>query len=371
MKLLYLYANARSRSEIENPSSGSYKMDYALFGANHANTFGHQVIETTETQSNSEKKWIGIKLNFLLNKFIKIIGGYGGDWFKILTLKRSIAKTDIIISTSDRVGIPLILLMKLGLIEKKPILYISIGLPKRLKKMRGIYKHFFISSLTQHVDSIVCYGWQEAQTLKELLKDKGDIVTFVPFGVQVDLFRPISEETTQHIVSIGADPHRDFELLISIAHQIPSPITIVTNAHHARVLEHKLSPFPKNISIIQNLAFEKMKDLMDSASLIVLPVKENSYSGATTTLLQAMALEKPVIVTETEAIKNGYHLKDGHNCLLVEPGNSQELLHKILLVCKNTEFARNLGKHARITATEQLSWKNFEEKIFSLIRACL
>jgi hypothetical protein len=45
--------------------------------------------------------------------------------------------------------------------------------------------------------------------------------------------------------------------------------------------------------------------------VVALPVRENTYSGATTVLLQALALGKPVVVSRTSAIATGYGLWTG------------------------------------------------------------
>ena len=65
-----------------------------------------------------------------------------------------------------------------------------------------------------------------------------------------------------------------------------------------------------------------MRDRLERARVVALPVRENSYSGATTVLLQAMALAKPVVVTRTAAIATGYGLEDGENVPLVAPGDA-------------------------------------------------
>ena len=66
-----------------------------------------------------------------------------------------------------------------------------------------------------------------------------------------------------------------------------------------------------------------MRRRLEEARVVALPVLDNSYSGATTVLLQAMALAKPVVVTRTKAIASGYGLVDGENCRLVEPGDAR------------------------------------------------
>ena len=84
------------------------------------------------------------------------------------------------------------------------------------------------------------------------------------------------------------------------------------------------------------------------ARVVALPVRENSYSGATTVLLQAMALGKPVVVTRTKAIETGYGLVDGENCRLVAPGDDMGF-ERASPECCGTSSTRALSgrAHAR------------------------
>ena len=78
---------------------------------------------------------------------------------------------------------------------------------------------------------------------------------------------------------------------------------------------------PDNVAVETDLPFDEMRRRLERARVVALPVRDNSYSGATTVLLQAMALAKPVVVTRTAAIATGYGLEDGDNVRLVGPGD--------------------------------------------------
>ena len=73
---------------------------------------------------------------------------------------------------------------------------------------------------------------------------------------------------------------------------------VVTTADRARSLAGRSS----NVAVETDLPFDEMRRRLERARVVALPVRENSYSGATTVLLQAMALAKPVVVTRTAAI---------------------------------------------------------------------
>ena len=69
-------------------------------------------------------------------------------------------------------------------------------------------------------------------------------------------------------------------------------------------------------------------DRLERARVVALPVRDNSYSGATTVLLQAMALGKPVVVTRTAAIATGYGLEDGANVPCSSPPGDAAALRR-------------------------------------------
>jgi glycosyltransferase involved in cell wall biosynthesis len=98
-------------------------------------------------------------------------------------------------------------------------------------------------------------------------------------------------------------------------------------------------------------------------------VRENSYSGATTVLLQAMALGKPVVVARTAAIATGYGLEDGDNVRLVTPGDAAGFGRALADVLGDEETAGALGVRARATVESELSWDRYVERLERLLLA--
>ena len=101
---------------------------------------------------------------------------------------------------------------------------------------------------------------------------------------------------------------------------------------------------PANVTIEVDLPFEQMRERLERARVVALPVRENTYSGATTVLLQAMALEKPVVVSRTSAIATGYGLVDGENCRLVAPGDAASFAEALGDILRDDVQARSLGR---------------------------
>jgi glycosyltransferase involved in cell wall biosynthesis len=187
----------------------------------------------------------------------------------------------------------------------------------------------------------------------------------VPFGVDVDAFRPVGAPPAVDVVSVGADPHRDLELLLRIAEAQPeTSFLVVTTGDHARSLARRA-----NITVETDLPFDEMRDRLERARVVALPVRDNSYSGATTVLLQAMALAKPVVVSRTAAIATGYALEEGRNVRLAGPGDAAAFGRALAELLGDEARARALGSAARATVESELSWDRYVERIEGFLLA--
>ena len=109
-----------------------------------------------------------------------------------------------------------------------------------------------------------------------------------------------------------------------------------------------------------------MRRRLERARVVALPVRDNSYSGATTVLLQAMALAKPVVVTRTAAVATGYGLEDGENVRLVAPGDGAAFGSALAELLRDDEQARALGSQARATVESELTWERYVARLEAL-----
>ena len=111
----------------------------------------------------------------------------------------------------------------------------------------------------------------------------------------------------------------------------------------------------------------RVRECLLRARVVALPVQDNTYSGATTTLLQAMACGRPAVVTRTAAIARGYHLDDGVNCRLVPPGDLGALEHAVTGLLEDGNLAAGLGLRARETVERNLTWAGYAAEIRRLL----
>jgi glycosyltransferase involved in cell wall biosynthesis len=337
---------------------------YALFGLDEIAARGVDVRHNLERDSRTPL-WARAAAA-AANRPLYAAGGYGGDFASVLASLRQVNAADVIFSTVDTVGIPLILLKRAGLV-RPPLVYVSIGLPERLEQLRGERMRNLYRTALGKAAAVVAYSENEAGWLRDWLAPGGPLVVFVPFGADVDVFRPVEAEPDADVLSVGVDPRRDFELLVAIAERNPElSFRIVAGAGRAR----SLGELPANVALETDIPLEQVRSRLAGARCVALPVRDNSYSGATTTLLQAMAMARPVIVSRTAAIAAGYELADGVNCRLVEPGDEQGFERALLETLTGAAAARSLGSRARQTVERSFSWQRFTDALWEVLSRC-
>jgi glycosyltransferase involved in cell wall biosynthesis len=292
-------------------------------------------------------------------------GGYGGDFATVLASLRRLNRAGVVLSTVDTVGIPLMLLKRGGLL-RPPLVYVSIGLPERLAQLRGERMQRLYAAALRRTDAIVAYAKSEADQLRSFVGADGPPVSFVPFGVDVNAFRPAADATPAiDVLSVGADPRRDFELLLGIASRRPAQsFRIVAGPEHASTLRD----VPRNVTVETDIPLGAVRDRLARARVVALPIRDNSYSGGTTVLLQAMAMAKPVVVSKTAAVSDGYGLEDRINCRLVPPGDAAAF-ERALDEETGADAVSSIGIRARETVERDFSWERYTNALWEIVQS--
>ena len=358
---LYRHSQLR-RAALAAPVGAGAR--YSLYGLDQLAARGYSVAHSLEADvlPGAAARAAGAGLD----RAVRVAGGYSGDFATVLACRGQLNDADVVFSTVDTVGIPLTLLARRGVV-RTPIVYAAIGLPERLAQLRTARARRMFADAYRRLHTIVAYGVGEVDALREWLGEGGPRVVFVPFGVDTTYFAPRAHiPADTDIVSIGADPRRDYELLLELARAHPEwRFRLVLTSDAVRAL----GVVPANVTVEIDVPFDAVRDHLATSRAVVLPVRDNSYSGATTVLLQAMATGKPVVVSRTAAIATGYHLEDGVNCRLVPPADLAALEDAVASVLTDRERSATIGAQARETVESHLKWERYASAIRDLLLA--
>lgn len=358
-----LYRDSALRREALAAPPGS-AVRYCLFGLDELRAGGFEVAHNLE----HGRPGAGARaLGGAIRTTLRTLGGDAGDVASVLAARGAIARADVVFATVDTLGIPLALLRRRRLVAATPVVYASIGLLERLELVRSRRLRRSYLRAIGAVDAVVAYGSAEADELRAWLGQLAapPPVHFVPFGVDTTLLAPDGRAPDLDVVSVGADPQRDYAMLAEVAARTPGvAYTVVASSDQARAFVGA----PPNVIVELNASFSASLDVLRRARVVVLPVRENAYSGGTTVLLQALALGKPVVVSRTRAIADGYGLGDGETCRLVPPGDADAFAAAVEELLSDERAATALGQRARAHVERRLGWGRYVAGLADVLR---
>ena len=242
------------------------------------------------------------------------------------------------------------------------LIYINIALDKKIKK-----RDFLKIYLLKKVDKIVCLASYQETYLEKMGIPKDKLV-FIPFGSDHRFFVP-PKGSGEFILTVGADPGKDFITFIKAMSGINFPVKIVTKK--GMVDEKNLS---KNVEAIYNLPFKKLRKLYQQAKIVVMPchsdkVMKGASCPGQTVILDSMLMKKAIIATDRLWF-SGY-LKSEKNCLIVKPYDISGLRKAIKFLLKNPPELKRLGENARQLALEKFTQEKFSEGLAKVIKDIL
>ena len=247
---------------------------------------------------------------------------------------------DSIFTNGENVGIPLALLLKA--LRKRPG-HVTIGHRLSTGKKRLFFKYLHAD---RQIDTIFVYAQTQRQYAQDSLGIPGEKLALIAFHADQRFYRPMPDVVVEpnKICSAGLE-WRDYPTLIAAVADLPeltvklaaaSPWSKHTDETASRVL-------PSHVSA-RRYEYGALRDLYASSNIVVVPLYENDFQAGVTTLLEAMAMGKPVIVTRTTGQVDV--VTDGENGLMVAPGDVRGLREAILRLQTDADLRERLGRNA-------------------------
>lgn len=212
----------------------------------------------------------------------------------------------------------------------------------------------------KYCDLIITCSEQDRNEILLNLPDAN--VEVIPNGVDVDYFIPHSapapEPTLLFTGTMGYEPNRDaVEYFIKnifpyVTKINPSCKFIIAGANAAEVFKNHIGN--KQLEIISSPA--DMRPLYDKAWIVVVPLR--SGSGTRLKIMEAMAMEKPVVSTSIGA--EGLIVQDKIQLLIAD--DEQEFAERINLLIKDKNMATCMTKVAKETIIKFYNWETISLK---------
>lgn len=336
MRVLYLFSGIR-RGLVEKVKRGEDPGD-GTWGMVRLPHFGVEAehLELEQVVPDGLAKWLRMR----------VFGNYGAH----LPFFFNFFRYDVVFTAGAFYSQLLFTITKMILRFRRPLWtmhdFSITGFIGGEKTLRQKIFRFMVS----RADGIVTVGKEEEGRLKKRFPHLADRITYIPFGVDINFFKPHEGAVEENcILSVGVDPDRDWETLYTACDGLNVQVVAATR--------------PRGSKDVTPPAFVKrqlfpLKELVDEyarASVVVIPLDSragiNDAMGCTA-LFEALAMGKPVVASSTHTMRS--YITHGENGLLVPERDPQAMRAAIKELLDDKEKRTRLGRAARTYAEKRL-----------------
>jgi glycosyltransferase involved in cell wall biosynthesis len=264
----------------------------------------------------------------------------------VATALRHLDQCDVIFSDGEHVGIPLALALR-GFGIATPHLVIGHHLTTRAKAplIRNLGAHHGMTRILVHS------SLQRELAHRELGIPAAKL-DYVPYYADTDFWCPTGVAEEPLVVAAGRE-HRDYATLAAACGELPARVFVAAGSIHSPAATSR-NPVKWPHNFEHGFAdYRKLRDLYARASVVVVPLVETDFQAGVTTVLEAMAMGKAVVVTATRG--RSEVIRDGLTGITVPPGDAAELGDAISYLLDNPAERRRLGWAAREAVIESFS----------------
>lgn len=277
----------------------------------------------------------------LLDKVLSKIVSQPSQWALARRLAAQLTSNDVIYCTGEDVGIPLAILLKFK--SNRPKLAISVMAPHRVRP-RTLLKSLGLASSIQLFTVTDQY---KADYLKNLLHLSDSQIYLLPEQTDANFFKPgegTLPKTRPLIASAGLEQRDYLTLARAIQDQnVDIKICAFSPNASAGTQTSMPDPVPENMEI-RYFEFAELRDLYRTADIVVISLLKNNYSAGLTVLMEAMACNRPVIMTRNIGFSSD--LMDQGLMIGVEPGDVDGMREAIAYLLANPQEAKNMAQRA-------------------------
>ncbi len=199
---------------------------------------------------------------------------------------------DAVLTDGEHIGIPLALLLKLF---NYRMAHVTVGhritAPKKRPFFRWLKAHSHISRIALHAKR------QHELGIHELGIEPSKLA-LVPYQVDTEFWRPQPVAEERMVCSAGLE-FRDYPTLVAAVEGSDIRVVIGAASHWSKRRNTAAGEQPSNVTV-DRFDYFGLRDLYARSSIVVVPLDETDFQAGITTVLEAMSMAKPVVVTHTQ-----------------------------------------------------------------------
>ena len=268
---------------------------------------------------------------------------------------------DVVVSWQMRIGVCYGILKRIFHSKKPPVHIIQdfhIDLTQTGWRYR--LKLALLKLAIPGIDYFCCTSTEEEAIYSRMFHIPRSRIVFLPLVESTSSFMEPSLPKKDYIFSYGRSD-RDFDTLIRAAATLNIKTYILSEKYQPKV------PVPENVCLIRDFVSGKdMVQWISSSRMVVFPLKDYRVSAGQLSMLEVMALARPLIITENMATKE--YAVHQQTALFCKAGDDKELAEHIRYLWDCPETAEQIGQQARQAA---LKFDDYRIRVFmNLLERC-
>jgi glycosyltransferase involved in cell wall biosynthesis len=281
----------------------------------------------------------------------------------------------VIFTDGEQVGLPLAGLMKTGSAGPRPR-HVMIAHILSVRKKIALLDAF---RLYTHIDTIFTYSTYQKEFIQQRWNLMDGRIVFTPFMVDANFFSLVEAEHagenggmmqglaetplegSRPIISAVGLEFRDYDTLLAAVDGLDVTVVIAAASPWSkRTNSITGKTIPDNITVRKFNQYD-LRQLYAASRFVVVPLYPVTFQAGVTTILEAMAMQRAVIVTRTPGQTDV--VKEGETGLYVAPQSPEDLRKAICYLLAHPEQADRLGKKGRMRVIEEMSLDRYTSRL--------
>ena len=255
--------------------------------------------------------------------------------------RKGIYDSDIVWTHTELQYIAVLILFQILFWKPRPKLIAqSVWLYDRWQDL-GLMKRWVFSRLIAKADILTVLSPENLKVARTLFPHIRS--EFIPFGINVDELAPLKKEKIHHpirILSIGNDPHRDWQILIQSVKDLPDC--------HLKIASWKLNKeaikYYNNIELLHISTDSKLFSAYEWADIILLTIKPNLHASGITVLQEAAVLGIAAICSDIGGLKAYFSDEEVY---FIPHGDASEIQKAIATLAGDDQLRWRLAERAQ------------------------
>lgn len=322
----------------------------------------------------------------------RIVRAIGGTYVALaVTAFRQRETATAFVSNSENEAIVLAALLKVTR-RRTPI--VAVGqFPAKPQKWAA-WRVFRVHT---HIHRLLPLGSVQAEHLVNDLGVPASKVEVLPYGIdteywQIEKAAP-RRASRPYVIAAGLQ-HRDYDTLVKAADGLDVDVLIAAASPWSKSANQMDGREQPAWVTVESPSLAELREAYAGAVAVVVPVVETSFPAGTTSILEAMAMGKPVVVSRAEgggdyvtdrrrvlrrgpmratsatyAARFGSGETQGQTGFHVPVGDAGELRSVLQWIVDHPEEAAAVGERGRLTATEIYRVESYVARIAAAVRS--